>query len=504
MQIREYLEILWRRKWIVVVVTAVTIAVVSVGSPTVTPQYSASTTVRIAQSKDGSIPYGSVEYVERIINTYVHLLKSRPFLEGVIQRLGLEVAPGNLAQMITVEAVVNTELLKITAESPDPVLAMSIPNTLGDLMVEEGQKMYSGPGESAREILQEQLAAIEVSLREDRARLEAWSDTRTKQDESELHPELRTRIATQEQAYATLLEDYDRAKVRDAMLASSIRVVEPATLPQVSSGPGTTLLVALAAFVGLAGGVGLAFLSENLDRRIHSEERLQATARLPVLGTIPKIAVPRRLRAGAVLLESDEWRGASEAFRALRGIVLSVVVTARPRVCTLLVASSDPGVGRSTILVNLAMAIAQDGRTVIVVDSDLRHPCLHEVFGVPNDTGLSDAILCPSTVRAALQETQNPAVSVLTSGSLRSHPAELLGSPNMLEVIKGLSGEADVVLLDSSPLMVVADGLDLATRVDGVLFIAAKGESTDERVRQGVRQLQQVGAIVLGTIFNKA
>ncbi|MCG2768238.1 MAG: Wzz/FepE/Etk N-terminal domain-containing protein, partial [Anaerolineae bacterium] len=474
MLIREYLEILWRWKWVVVVVTAVTIAVVAVGSSVMTPQYSASTTVRIAQSKDGSIPYGSVEYVERVMNTYVHLLKSRPFLEGVIQRLGLGVMPEDLARTIKVEALVNTELLEITAENPNPVLAMSIANTLGDLLVEEGQKVFAGPGKSAREILQEQLVAIEVALREDRLLLEAWSDTRTNQDESEMHPELRTRIATQEQAYATLLEDYDRAKVSDAMLASSIRIVEPATLPQVSSGPGPTFLVALAVFVGLAGGVGLAFLSENLDRRIHSEERLQATARLPVLGTIPKIAVPRRLRAGAVLLKSDEWSGASEAVRALRGIVLSVDVTARPRVCTLLVASSGPRVGRSTILVNLAMAIAQDGRTVIVVDSDLRHPCLHEVFGVPNDTGLSDAILCPSTVRAALQETQNPAVRVLTSGSLQGHPAELLGSPNMLEVIKSLSGEADVVLLDSSPLMVVADGLDLATRVDGVLFVAAK------------------------------
>lgn len=115
-------------------------------------------------------------------------------MEDVIQRLGLGEAPGDLARMIKVDALTNTELLEIRVENPDPVLATSIANTLGDLLVEEGQKILAGPGKSAREILQEQLAAIEVTLREDRARLEAWSDTRTNQDESEMHPELRTRL----------------------------------------------------------------------------------------------------------------------------------------------------------------------------------------------------------------------------------------------------------------------------------------------------------------------
>ncbi len=504
MQIREYFEILWRRKWVVAVVMTVTIAVVAAGSSVMTPLYSASTIVRIAQSQDSPMEYADVMYAERVMNTYVRLLKSRPFLEGVIQRLGLGVVPEDLARTIKVEAVANTELLEITAENPDPRLAMSVANTLGDLLVEEGQKVYAGPGKSAGEILQEQLAAIEVTLRQDRARLEAWSDTRTNQDESEKHPELRARIATKERAYATLLEDYDRAKVSDAMLASSIRIVESATVPQVPSGLQIRFYVALAAFVGLAGGAGLAFLLGHLDHKIHSAESLQAVARLPVLGTIPKIAVPRRLRADAVLLTSEEWGGAPEAFRALRSVILSVVVAARPRACILLVASSDPGVGRSTVLVNLATALAQDGRKAVVVDSDLRHPCLHQVFGLWNDVGLSNAIVWPGTARAALQETENPNIRVLTSGSFQGRPAELLGSPNILEVIEGLSGGADVILLDSSPIMVVADALELATRVDGVVFVAAKGESTDERVQQGVRQLQQVGAMVLGTIFNKA
>ena len=168
MELRHYLQILGRRKWVVIAVATVTLLVVGMGTYLATPMYSASVTARVAQVQDNSVSYYDLNYSERLINTYVELVRSRPFLERTIERLGLKIGTDSLAEAIKVEGIPNTELLRITAQSDDPGVASSIANTFGDLLIEQGGRLYSGEGKTAQEVVLDQLATVESGLASDR------------------------------------------------------------------------------------------------------------------------------------------------------------------------------------------------------------------------------------------------------------------------------------------------------------------------------------------------
>ena len=511
MEMQQYVEILQRRKWVILLTTIMTVAVVGVGSYLTTPIYSASTVVRIAQIQDLSVGYFDLNYSVRLMNTYEHVLKSRPFLEEVVQRLDINilrldpnVLPKDLAKRIKVEVLADTELLKITVESTNPRQAMEIANTLATLLIEEGQKLYAGQGKGAREILQEQLTIVEENLTKDRARFQSLLKADSGQDQAGTIQDLNARIRIQEQTYAMLLNEYDQARVAEAMRANSISVVEPAITPMAPSKPRLKLNIALGGLVGLVGGMGLAFLFENLDPAMHSADSLEAVAKVPLLGWIPRFSIPRGSRQGAILLDGDELSPVPEAFRILRSNILALA-PGRP-LKTLLIASAERGAGKSMVLANLAAAIAQAGRKkVIVVDSDLRNPCLHQVFDVPNERGLSNVVLDMNRVDTALQETKIPGLRVLPSGGpFPPNSGELLDFLNMQKLIKKLAEETDMVLLDSPPILAVADAAMLAPMVDGVLVIAAQDQATAKGIRRALQQLDKVGARVLGIVFNKA
>ena len=224
MEIRRYLQILDSRKWVVILTTLVTLVVVTLGSFRMTRIYSASALVRIAAGLNSTVSYADLNYTERLMQTYVQLLKSRPFLEEVSKRLNLHVRLEVLAGAIKVEALTNTELIKISAESTSPQQAAAIANALGDLLVEQGQKMYYGQGKSAREILQEQVTVLEDQLRQDRAllvKLTASMQSPDQNPDTSLQ-DLTAKIRSEEQTYAMLLTQYDKARVDEAMRANSI------------------------------------------------------------------------------------------------------------------------------------------------------------------------------------------------------------------------------------------------------------------------------------------
>jgi len=502
MEIQRYLEILEHQKWVVVLTTVVAVAIVGLGSCLITPIYSASTLVRVAQPRDGSIDYFDLDYSVRLMNTYAHVLRSRPFLEEVIRRLDLNILSEDLAKSIKAEGLTDTELLRITVESTNPRQAADIANTLATLLIEQSRRVYFGQAKTAREILQEQLTLVEENLTADRALLRSLLDDESGQDQAGGVQNLNRRIQIQEQTYATLLNEYDRAQVEEAMRANSVSVVEPAIVPHAPSKPRMKLNIGLGALVGLVGGAGLAFLFGSLAPVIHSVDDLEAVAEVPILASIPGFALRRRSRHRAILLNSDGRSPAGEAFRILGSSILSLASGQLPK--TLLIASAEPGAGKSTVLANLAIAMAQAGRQVIVVDSDLRAPCLHEVFDLDNELGVSNVILDLSGMDRALQDTKIQGVRVLPSGPVPPNPAELLGLSKMEELIKRLAEDTDIVLLDSPPMLAIADTAVLAPMVDGVLLVAARHQATGKCIQKALRQLDMVGAKALGLVLNKA
>lgn len=271
-----YVEVFKRRKWVVVLTAAVTFAVVTIGTFIIPPRYSASATLRVAQLQGGSVDYATYMYAERLMNTYVEILRSRPILEQAIQKLGLGTAPKDLGRQIKVEALPDTELIRISVESDNPWRARDIANALAALIIEQSQTLYAGGSKSAREILEQQLDLMESDLAADRASLQALANSAANSEED--IDGLANRIALEEETYAVLLTQYEQARVAEAMHASSITIVEPAVEPEGPSKPNRPVNIGVGALIGLLGGAGLAFLFENVGARV----------------AIPRVAVPRK------------------------------------------------------------------------------------------------------------------------------------------------------------------------------------------------------------------
>jgi len=502
MELRHYFQILGRRKWIVIAVASVTILVVGMGTYFQSPVYATSVTIRVAQVQDNTVNYYDLNYTDRLINTYVELVQSRTFLEQAIGLLGLDMPLESLRRAVKAEAIANTELLRITVEHERAETAAGIANTLGELLVDQKEKLYSGQGKSAQEILLDQLTSVERGLTADRNRLQALLADQTAERSEAAILELTARIEVESQTYSTVLDAYEKARLADEARANSVNIVEPAVAPTTPSGPNMGLNLAMGALVGLAGAIGSALVFENLDTSIYSAEDLEKRGEALLLGSIPNLRVPKKLRGTPLLIRSNGKSSAGEAFRLLGSNILSMDPGWLPR--TLMVTSVEADAGKSTVLANLAGVLAQSGRKIIVVDSDMRDPSLDRIFGVPNTLGLKNVIAQQAELEAAIQQTKIPGVSILTSGPLPHNPAELLALPQMREVIDHLANWADLVLLDSPPLSRFADAVVLAPMVAGIALVVARGKASEARVERAIAQFAKAGVRRLGFVFNKA
>lgn len=504
MEIQRYVRILKGRKWVVILTAMATLAVVALGSISMPPIYSASTLVRVVTNPNSSDTSVNLPYIERLIETYVQLLKSRPFMEEVIKQLNLQTRPETLANTIRVESVPNTELIKIDVDSTSPQQAPAIANTLALLLMEQGQKVYSGQGQSAREILKDQVTTLEEQLRRDRALLVSLSTSTPSPDPSReaSRQDLAAKIDAEEQTYAMLLNLYDKAQVNEAMRENSIDIVEPAIVPEAPSKPNIKLNMVLGALVGLMGGIGLAFLFENLSPLIHSRDELERTAGAPLLGRIPDFETHSKNREKTILLNNGNAQSpAAEAFRVL-GSSTSALMS-KAHVKTILFSSAEPESGKSTVLANLAVALAEAGHQVIVVDGDVRHPCIHQIFGTAMEPGLSDLLLDPSRLESAVQPTQVTRVRAIAVGSARCGSAELLNTPVISKIMRQLTKDADIVLWDSPPLLAAADAALLAPMVDGVVLVVEHAHTRQEAVQAACQQLVDVKANLFGIVVNR-
>lgn len=492
MGVRDYIEILWRRKWVIIATWAVVMTIAVVATLLTTPKYQASTMLRVLSVSGG----GSADWVaydtrqlERLINTYAESATSRPALQQLAEKLSPQPLPH-----IEVEILAGTELLQVIAEAEDAVVARDAANMLADILIDQSRALYVGTGKSAQEILSEQLAQVNTELDQ------AWTEyesllAETSPDADRIAAASRA-IELKEETYATLLEQYERNRVREAVLANVLSIVEPAIAPVVPSKPRIMLNLALGFVMGLAGGVGLAFLLENLDTTLYATEQIKRAADLPLLGQVP--AAGRREQSA--LFNGTSSQG--EAFRRLRTNVFTL--NHEMPLHALLITSAEPEEGKSTIVANLAYAVAQSGRKVIAVDAHLRLPTLHKIFGLSNRVGLSSVLEQKATLEEAIRTSDDTGVHVLTSGPLPANPAELVSTPRMTRLIEQLTEQFDMVLLDTPSFLAVTDAAALAGIVDGVVLVVERAQARQESVRATRQQLAELRANPIGIVVNRS
>jgi protein-tyrosine kinase len=191
---------------------------------------------------------------------------------------------------------------------------------------------------------------------------------------------------------------------------------------------------------------------------------------------------------------------AAEAYRTLRTSIQFAGLDHKCR--SIVVTSSSPGEGKSTTVANFGVVLAQTGSRVCLVDSDLRRPTLHRIFGLANTRGLTTALLEGIPLTEIAQPTAVPNLAVVTSGSLPPNPAELVGSNRMREALEAAAADYEMVLLDSPPVVSVADAVALATFADGVVMVVQTGKVPHEVIRRATGQILAVKGRILGVVMN--
>jgi succinoglycan biosynthesis transport protein ExoP len=343
---------------------------------------------------------------------------------------------------------------------------------------------------------------------------------------------LKREVDTNKQLYQGLLRRLREAGVSAGLKASNIRVVDSAVPPVHPVEPRMLVSLAIASLVGLTFGVGLSLLQERLDNTLKTQQDVESFLRLPALALIPsrrsllretnghRKFLPGRFSLAAAEIrvaatarekaDGNDWiridsatldhSALAEAFRSLRTSVLLSAASRPPR--SLVVLSAEPGEGKTTICANLAISLAQLDKRVLLVEGDMRRPCLGALFHIPGDKGLVHCLAGDEQWRLLVRPSGLDGLDCLACGPAPPNPSELLSSGRMQTLIAGAVGEYDFVLIDSPPLLNVADGRILATVAEGAILVARGGATPRELVRRARLCLADSGAHLIGVVLN--
>jgi len=278
--------------------------------------------------------------------------------------------------------------------------------------------------------------------------------------------------------------------------ALKVSLVEPALTPSAPIRPRTRLNVVLGLLFGLMIGNGVALLREFLDRWLKTSRELELATDAPVVGMIP----PFRAGKQPIPVAEQPRSAAAEAFRKLRTNFAFLGVDRESLCCV--ITSPSAGDGKSTVAANLAIALAQAGQSVAVIDADLRKPSLHKLFRLPQRVGTTTVLLDQAGLQDAIHHVHSALPAVLTSGQVAPNPSELLGSHRMQDLLSELRATNEVVLIDCPPLLPVTDPMVVSRFVDGILLVARAGVTTRDQAQAAKATCAKAGARIFGTVLN--
>ncbi|MEV7135685.1 polysaccharide biosynthesis tyrosine autokinase [Arthrobacter sp. NPDC093128] len=278
----------------------------------------------------------------------------------------------------------------------------------------------------------------------------------------------------------------------------SLSVIKPAVAPSAPSAPDTKLNLIAGLLGGLLAGTAIAVLRSVLDNRIRGEMDLRKVTTAPLLGGISydADAVKKPL-----LTQAETQSPRAESFRQLRTNLQFANVSGRAK--TVLMTSSLPGEGKSTTATNLAIALAQAGHSVCLVDADLRRPMVSDYLGLDRNAGLTTCLVGQADVNDLLQPWGDDNLFVLTSGQIPPNPSELLGSAEMKSLILRLEHAFDHVIIDAPPLLPVTDAAVLSQHVGGVVVVVGSQKLRQNDLQKALSALDLVGSNILGIVLNR-
>ena len=581
MELRQYLLLLRRWGWLLVLGGVLGGGGALVGSLIQTPTYQASSKVMIAPpSREQLSDLGYISG-QQLIQTYSQLLVTDPVLEEVSRRINDSI----IAEQISVQQIRDTQLVEVQVENNDPFLAAETANLLIEVLIENNDTLQSRRFVASEEGLLSQIQVVEIqiatlqteidqgeqetlesqkkhleeqidllqreiinlqleidSLSSNKVSSSPWLQPPTIQDddplfllkqkqlileqrqgELDIYQQLyftlltvngaggnssglnygknqsQTNLALYQQIYATLLSKYEEVRLARLENTPTVVLVEPAKIPEKPLRPRPLINTVLGGVVGLMIGGGVVFLIEYMDDTIKTPSDVDRIIDHPIVGYIFEMPLSGNNGKGRVYVGENPRSPVAEAFRSLR-TNLDFANEENP-LKTILVTSSGAGEGKSTVSSNLAIAMAQGGKRVVLLDADLRKPQIHKIFNLSNQLGLRDYLDGQADMKSIVKSTADK-VHVITSGKSPLNPAELLSLPALKSLIDNLAKFWDYIIIDSPPMM-VTDPIVLSAKTDGVLVVVQPGQTRQYAMRGAIEKLKRANANMLGVVFNR-
>jgi capsular exopolysaccharide synthesis family protein len=472
LKLEDVLAVLRRRKLLIGLTVVLAVVLAVVGTALRPARYRATAEVLVTRSTARSLFDSTPEPLTapgQLAQGEVKILRSEPVKDLVRSRYGSSPA-------ITVVVVSATNVLQLSAERRSASDAVKIANAYADAYLDFRRQKDQGDLRDASQQLQAKISDLQQQI--DQA------------------PPAQKDSLTQAQSY--FRQQFDQLQVDAARTAAGAQLLNRAAVPSQPIGPSPAKAGLWALGLGLVLGVGLAVVRETLDDVVETKGSLERLLHVPVVGVLPA----RRSRQPDTTVVSlvDPHSADAEAYRTLRTAMVFIALQRPLR--TLQVTSPGPAEGKTTIVANLGVALARAGQRVVIVGCDLRRPRVHALFGLTAKVGLTSVLLGEQTLDEAIQPVPDQSrLSVLASGPLPPNPSELLMLSRTANLLQALQERADILLLDSPPLLPVTDAVVLSRHADAVLVACAAGKTRRKHVVRAMELLSHVNAAATGLVL---
>jgi polysaccharide biosynthesis transport protein len=491
MDIKDYIRPLIRWWWVILAASIVAGVSTFFYTRQQAPIYQARTTLVIGSSVYQANPTSNDLYLgQSLARFYADLAQRKPTRAATMEALGLNWLPSYVVQPLP-----NSQLIEIIVSDTNPLRAQVVANELVNQLINLSP---AGPQENEhQDFITEQLYGLEASIRETKDEIAKKQDDlkgmvsarQINEAEADIRA-LQGKMTTLQTNYANLVANSQRGA------SNKLTVIEPANLPTTPIGPNQAILVLLSAGLGFVLAAGAAYLLEYIDDTLKTSAEVARYSKSQVIGYIGEIQ--KENNDGSYITKQPRSLLA-ESFRYLRTNIEIAAGSSPLKV--MLVTSSGVGDGKTSIAANLATVMAQGGKKVVLIDTDLRKPRIHKYLGLENTQGLTDLFHGRLDLHNALKTWNEEKVFVITAGELPHNPAELLASKKMDKVLESLKHVADIIILDGPPLLVV-DAAVLASKADGVLMVARHSHTRRDELKMAVEQLNRANVMILGIAFN--
>ncbi len=531
-----YFGVILKRFWLLLLIVAISLSAAVAVNILMKPVYKTSALMMINREDSGKIDNNAISSWssdEDYYRTQYKLLESRTLLEQVYNDLNLQEYPEfsnpqgwqKLKDKITVSPIARSRLVTIEAKSFDPELSAQIANTISETFIKNNLSNRISMGQDVIKALesteaspqeQELLNSMPQVVNSDFIKTLKQEETKIEGELANLrakytnnHPDVISRM-NQLKALKSKIELETKRLVQSIKIelsgqfsGNNIRIIDPATVPQKPYLPKKMINLAAALLGGILLGIILILIVDFLDQSVKSSEDLEAKLKIPFLGFVPYEKLKKRESEYAIMLKEGNFLMA-ENIRNIRTMLNFALKSNDTK--AILITSSLQGEGKSNISSNLAVAFAQTGKKVLLVDGDLRRCRLHKVFKVSSEKGLSNLWTDDekkNSFEANIQSTDVKNLYIMTSGQRPPNPAELLNTPLLDSFVKWAEDKFDLLIIDCPALMPVSDTLLWGRLINKALFVVRYGKTNAKLSKAAIERLQQASVKVLGGVISQ-